>query len=231
MARCNLDLRTPAHPRGRGHREPQVPGFRIRAQRDSKHAAAEAAICLFIAASAAAAAAAAAATAAAAERRLRGRAVHGEGGDLLQHVRGVARRARDHLVVAADELVEVILALHAGVFVDRHAPSVLSRRRGTLAHTDARGPDRAARAAGAEARRRPLGGVARPTGLALAADRPAADARRVAGAGWTTRSTASTTGSIWRSPRCSSRPGARSGRRGSWRCGPSTGASRSAGRG
>src|SRR4029079_19569909 len=77
-------------------------------------------------------------------RRLRGRAVHGEGGDLLEHVRGVTGRARDHLVVAADELVEVVLALHARVFVDRHAPSVLSRRRGTLAHTDARGPDSAA---------------------------------------------------------------------------------------
>ena len=33
------------HPKGRGHREPQVPGFRIRAPRDGKHAAAEAAIC------------------------------------------------------------------------------------------------------------------------------------------------------------------------------------------
>jgi hypothetical protein len=27
----------PADPKGRGHREPQVPGFRIRAQRGSKH--------------------------------------------------------------------------------------------------------------------------------------------------------------------------------------------------
>ena len=46
--------------------------------------------------------------------------MHGEGGDLLQDVGRVARRARDHLVVAADELVEVVLALHARVLVDRH---------------------------------------------------------------------------------------------------------------
>src|SRR3954447_14070805 len=102
-------------PNGEGHSEPQLSGFRIRAS----------------SASAATAAAAAATAAAAAEGRLRRRTVHGEGGDLLEHIRGVARRARDHLVVTADELVEVILALHAGVFVDRHAPSVLSRRRGT----------------------------------------------------------------------------------------------------
>ncbi len=75
---------------------------------------------------AAAAAAAAAATAGPAERRLGGRAVHRKGGDLLQDVGRVARRAADDLVVAADELVEVLLALHARVLVDRHGTSVLS---------------------------------------------------------------------------------------------------------
>ena len=78
------------------------------------------------ASSVAAAGAAAAPAAGAAERRLRGRAVHGEGGELLEHVRRLAGRARDHLVLAADELVEVLLALHARVLVDRHGTSVLS---------------------------------------------------------------------------------------------------------
>ena len=111
------------------------------------------------------------------------------------------------LVVAADELVEVILALHARVLVDRHAPSVLSRRVERWLDTDARGPDRAARAARAAARRRPLGGIARPAGLALAADRAAADAATSGRPGWTTRSRASTPGSTSRSPRCSSATG------------------------
>jgi RimJ/RimL family protein N-acetyltransferase len=52
----------------------------------------------------------------------------GEGGDLLQHVGRVARRAGDDLVVVADELVEVILTLHARIFIDRHGSSVLSGR-------------------------------------------------------------------------------------------------------
>ena len=88
---------------------------------------------------AAAAAAAPAATTAAPEGRLHGGAVHGEGGDLLQDVGRVARGARHDLVVAADELVEVLLALHARVFVDRHGPSVLSRPGGAMDDTDARG--------------------------------------------------------------------------------------------
>ena len=52
--------------------------------------------------------------------------MHREGRELLEDVRGAALRARDRLLRAADELVEVRLALHAGVLVDRHAPSVLS---------------------------------------------------------------------------------------------------------
>ncbi len=52
--------------------------------------------------------------------------MHGEGRDLLEHVRGSAGRARDDLVVTANELVEMLLALHARVLVDRHEASVLS---------------------------------------------------------------------------------------------------------
>ncbi len=52
--------------------------------------------------------------------------MNGKRRDLLQHVRRFARRAGDHLVGAADELVEMILAFHACVLVDRHEPSVLS---------------------------------------------------------------------------------------------------------
>src|SRR4029078_1821778 len=74
---------------------------------------------------AAAAGPAAAPTGAAAERRLRRRTVDGEGGNLLQHVRRLARRAGDDLVLAADELVEMVLAFHARVLVDRHGSSVL----------------------------------------------------------------------------------------------------------
>jgi RimJ/RimL family protein N-acetyltransferase len=78
-----------------------------------------------------AAAARAAATPAApggtAEGGLRGSAVHGEGGELLEHLPGSTVRARHRLVRAPDELVEVRLALHACVLVDRHDPSVLSR--------------------------------------------------------------------------------------------------------
>ena len=54
------------------------------------------------------------------------RAVHREAGELLEHLRGAALRARHGLVARADELLEVRLALHARVLVDRHAPSVLS---------------------------------------------------------------------------------------------------------
>jgi N-acetyltransferase len=77
-------------------------------------------------ASAAAAAAAAAATRSAAERRLRSSAVDSKGGELLENVARATLGTRDRLLVTADELVEMILALHAGVLVDGHGPSVLS---------------------------------------------------------------------------------------------------------
>jgi N-acetyltransferase len=50
----------------------------------------------------------------------------GEARELLEHLCSAALRARDGLVARADELLEVGLALHAGVLVDRHEPSVLS---------------------------------------------------------------------------------------------------------
>jgi N-acetyltransferase len=52
--------------------------------------------------------------------------VHGERGELLEHVPRPALGAGDGLLGVADELLEVRLALHAGVLVDRHVPSVLS---------------------------------------------------------------------------------------------------------
>jgi N-acetyltransferase len=52
--------------------------------------------------------------------------VNGEGGELLENVRRAALRTRHRLPRAADELLEVRLALHARVLVDRHEPSVLS---------------------------------------------------------------------------------------------------------
>ena len=75
---------------------------------------------------AARAAAAAAAPRGAADARLRRRAVHGEGRELLEHLGRAALGARHRLLGAADELLEVGLALHARVLVDRHVPSVLS---------------------------------------------------------------------------------------------------------
>ena len=53
--------------------------------------------------------------------------MHRERGELLQHLGRTALRADDRLLARADELLEVRLALHTGVLVDRHAPSVLSR--------------------------------------------------------------------------------------------------------
>ena len=53
--------------------------------------------------------------------------MHREARELLEHVRRTALGARHRLVARADELLEVRLALHAGVLVDRHEPSVLSR--------------------------------------------------------------------------------------------------------
>ena len=75
--------------------------------------------------------------------------MNGEGRDLLEHVRGAAGRACDDLVVAADELVEMLLALHARVLVDRHEASVLSSSVERAASTRARGPDRPPGAAAA----------------------------------------------------------------------------------
>ena len=60
-----------------------------------------------------------AATAASAETRLRRDAVSGEHGELPAHVRGAAVRATG-LLPAPDELLEMRLALHADVLVDRH---------------------------------------------------------------------------------------------------------------
>ena len=53
--------------------------------------------------------------------------MNGEARELLQHLRGTALGAGHRLIARADELVEVRLALHARVLVDRHGPSVLSR--------------------------------------------------------------------------------------------------------
>ena len=79
-----------------------------------------------MAAAARAAAATAAATRGAGERRLRRRAVHGEARELLKDLRRPALRAGHCLVARADELLEVRLALHARILVERHAPSVTS---------------------------------------------------------------------------------------------------------
>src|SRR5262249_40199901 len=68
---------------------------------------------------AAAAASAAAAAASAKARRLAGAADHRERRQLLRHLRRAAARAFD-LHVAADELLEVLLAAHAHELVDRH---------------------------------------------------------------------------------------------------------------
>jgi N-acetyltransferase len=50
-----------------------------------------------------------------------------EARELLEHLPRSALRARHGLVARADELLEVGLALHARVLVDRHSTSVLSR--------------------------------------------------------------------------------------------------------
>jgi len=85
-----------------------------------------------VAAAAGAAAAAAAATAHR-EARLHLRAREGERGHLLQHPRRTAARADDHLILATNQLLEVLLALHARVLVDRHGRSVLSNAVGVWA--------------------------------------------------------------------------------------------------
>ena len=53
--------------------------------------------------------------------------MHCEGGELLENVRSAALRTRHGLPGAADQFLEVRLALHARVLVDRHEASVLSR--------------------------------------------------------------------------------------------------------
>jgi RimJ/RimL family protein N-acetyltransferase len=52
--------------------------------------------------------------------------VHRERRELLEDVRRTALGTRHRLLGVADELLEVRLALHTRVLVDRHAPSVLS---------------------------------------------------------------------------------------------------------
>ena len=60
------------------------------------------------------------------ERRLGARTVHRECRELLQHLAGAALGTRHRLLAVTDELLEVRLAFHARVLVDRHGPSVLS---------------------------------------------------------------------------------------------------------
>lgn len=79
-----------------------------------------------VSAAAGAAAAAPTATARPAEARRLRRAVHGERGELLDHLRRPAVGAGDDLLVVSDELVEVPFALHAGVLVDRHGSSLVT---------------------------------------------------------------------------------------------------------
>jgi RimJ/RimL family protein N-acetyltransferase len=79
-----------------------------------------------VAAAARAAAAAPARAARAAEDRLGLRSVYRERRELLEDVRRTALGTEHRLPRVADELLEVRLALHARVLVDRHEPSVLS---------------------------------------------------------------------------------------------------------
>src|SRR5215831_15552743 len=83
---------------------------------------------------AAAAGAAAAASAAPPEARLRSLAVRCEDRELPLHLRGPALGAV-RLLAVPHELLEVLLARHADVLVDRHGPSLASRGE---ARTDAR---------------------------------------------------------------------------------------------
>ncbi len=80
-----------------------------------------------MAAAAGAAAATAAATCGTAEGGLRRSAVDGEARELLQDFRRSALGAGHGLIGRANQLLEVRLTRHAGVLVDRHGPSVLSR--------------------------------------------------------------------------------------------------------
>ena len=69
-----------------------------------------------------------------------------EARELLEHLRGAALGARHRLVARADELLEVRLALHARVLVDRHELECTVACSGGVDGTDARGADRPARA-------------------------------------------------------------------------------------
>ena len=75
----------------------------------------------------AAATAPAATAASTAEAGLRGGAVSREHGELLDDLLGAAVRARHLLIGRPDELLEVRLALHAHVLVDRHRLGSLGR--------------------------------------------------------------------------------------------------------
>src|SRR5437870_13450681 len=93
---------------------------------------------------AAAAGSAATASAAARSDRLR-QAVHGEGRELAGDVRRGAVGARD-LRLAADELLEMRLAFHTDVLVDRHGSdaSAATRCRSLACRRRARGRARSA---------------------------------------------------------------------------------------
>src|SRR5206468_1087765 len=79
-----------------------------------------------VAAARAAAAAASATATPAAEARLSLGAVRGEHGQLALHLRGPAV-GTGRVPAAPDELLEVGLALHAHVLVDRHGPQSTSQ--------------------------------------------------------------------------------------------------------
>ena len=222
-------------------------GERNRAERVAGHRGAgeprEASQC----AAAAAAAAAAASAARAGEAGLRRGAVHGERGELLQHLGGAAARAGDDLRLAADELVEVLLALHARVLVDRHRRVYVSPETGgarvAAASTGCVRMGRARRLVCTDARR--------PRACASSRSRrtmPTACGKRRAtrGRGSGSRSRSRRRVELRRVPRRRARRGhagteiplvtisherGSSARRGSSRSAPSTGRSRSAGRG
>ena len=122
------------------------------------------------------------------------------------------------------------LALHARVLVDRHEGECTVGPRGRVARTDARGADRPARATSTRARGRAVARIPRSPHLALAQRGAAADASRVAclplpGAHRRVATNGDSPGDD--QPRRTRW----SGRRGSSLFAPSTGPSRSAGRG
>ena len=105
--------------------ESRTPVHRRRCLAEARHRAAQIETRRPAGSGSVAAAATAAATAAARARRearLGGGTVDGERGELPQHLCGAAARAGHDLLLGADELLEVLLALHARVLVDRHQP-------------------------------------------------------------------------------------------------------------